>query len=504
MPNTNWLWFRVFANLGLKKNGGKYSQERIEQDIIHLNSFFRGEGWSNDGPEGIWQQDYYSGSFAIQFLQLLYAKLAGDDDPAKAAEFKKRAQDYALDFIHYFDEEGRATPFGRSVGYRFAMASFWGALAYADVELPAPFTWGIVKGLLLRNLRWWQTQDQIWSPTGTLTIGYSFPNMYMAENYNSPGSPYWACLAFICLAVPEDHPFWTSKEEPYPVDLISKVKALKHPGHISSYLGGHRFLLSSGQACSYPMKGTHAKYGAFAYSSAYGYSVPTGCFTLEQFALASQLGLSDDRGEIWKTRRLCEEAVIETHDEKPVLKSIWKPFPNVTIKTYLLPPVEETPNWHLRVHKIKAGREVMTADGAFAIYNERLDGRYLDLYNAKNHSGTIPKIIGNYDLNTPEGSSPGSVGAFAVSKGAVGIVDLGGGDQRVAMHVNADPNSNLVESRTIIPTLQHTIRSGETVWYVTGIYAKPGRSGAPPESFLDGWDSKPAVPEWLVEEMARR
>lgn len=140
MPNTNWLWFRTFANLALKKNGGKFSQERIEQDIIHLNSFFRREGWSNDGPEGIWQQDYYSGSFAIQFLQLLYAKLAGDEDPGKAAEFKKRARDYALAFVHYFDEEGRATPFGRSVGYRFAVASFWGALAYANFELPEPLT----------------------------------------------------------------------------------------------------------------------------------------------------------------------------------------------------------------------------------------------------------------------------------------------------------------------------------------------------------------------------
>lgn len=27
MPNTNWLWFRVFANLGLMKNGGRYSPE---------------------------------------------------------------------------------------------------------------------------------------------------------------------------------------------------------------------------------------------------------------------------------------------------------------------------------------------------------------------------------------------------------------------------------------------------------------------------------------------
>ncbi|TGO09248.1 hypothetical protein BTUL_0174g00310 [Botrytis tulipae] len=501
MPNTNWLWFRVFANLGLKKNGGKFSQEKIEQDIVHLNSFFRGDGWSNDGPEGIWQQDYYSGSFAIQFLQLLYAKLAGDEDPEKAAEFKERAQDYALDFIHYFDEEGRATPFGRSVGYRFAMSSFWGALAYADVELPEPLTWGIVKGLLLRNLRWWQTQDQIWSPTGTLTVGHSFPNMFMSENYNSPGSPYWACLAFICLAVPQDHPFWTSEEEPYPTSLLPAIKALKHPGHIISYLGGHKMILSSGQACSYPMRGTHAKYGSFAYSSAYGYSVPTGCFSLEQFALASQLGLSDDGGEVWKTRRICETAVIETHDKQSVLKSIWKPFPDVTIKTYLIPPVDETPNWHLRVHKIEAGREIMTADGAFAIYNERKsDGRSLDLYDSAKNEGTLPKIIGNYDLNTPEGSSPGSVGAFAVSKGAVGIAALEGDGKssRTAMLVNADPNSNLVESRTVIPTLHITLKKGSVAWFVTGIYAKPSGEA---ENYLDGWKNKPVVPGWLMNEM---
>ncbi|RAL60868.1 hypothetical protein DID88_010192 [Monilinia fructigena] len=382
MPNTNWLWFRVFANLGLKKNGGKFSQERIEQDIVHLNSFFRGEGWSNDGPEGIWQQDYYSGSFAIQFLQLIYSK-------------------------------------------------------------------------------WWQTQDQIWSPTGTLTVGYSFPNMFMSENYNSPGSPYWACLAFICLAVPESHPFWKAEEEPYPINLIPEIKALKHPGHIVSYLGGHKIILSSGQACSYPMRGTHAKYGSFAYSSAYAYSVPTGCFSLEQFALASQLGLSDDGGEVWKTRRLCETAVIETHDEQPVLKSIWHPFPDVTIKTYLIPPVNSTPNWHIR---------------------------------------TLPKIIGNYDLNTPEGSSPGSIGAFAVSKGAVGIAALesDGKSLRTAMLVNADPNSNLVESRTVIPTLQITLGSGTVAWFVTGIYAKPSGEA---KNYLDGWKNRPAVPGWLINEI---
>ena len=76
-------------------------------------------------------------------------------------------------------------------------------------------------------------------------------------------------------------------------------------------------LLSSGQACSYPMKGTHAKYGAFAYSSAYAYSVPPGLFSLEQYALASQLGFSDDGGEYWKPRRASEYAAIEQRGGEP-------------------------------------------------------------------------------------------------------------------------------------------------------------------------------------------
>ncbi|KAK3997465.1 hypothetical protein QBC44DRAFT_279499 [Cladorrhinum sp. PSN332] len=502
MPNTNWLWFRVFANLGLKKNGGKFSQERLDADIEHLNTFYRGDGWSNDGPEGIHQMDYYSSSFAIHFLQLLYANLAGEDEPERAEEFRKRAQAAALDLAHYYDEEGRSIPFGRSVGYRFAMVSFWGALAYANVELPAPLTWGMVKGIVLRHLRWWQTQHDMWSPAGTLTIGYSYPNMYMAENYNSPGSPYWACLAFICLAVPETHPFWTSEEENH-WNVIPPQKPLAQPGHIMSNLGGHCFLLSSGQACSYPMKGTHAKYGAFAYSSAYAYSVPPGLFTLEQYALASQLGLSDDGGEYWKTRRLSKSQLVYK-DGLAVLESLWSPFPDVHIKTYLIPPVESTPNWHLRVHRVHAeGREVQTADGSFAISNERsVDARYLDPYGTTTpYEGTSPKVIGNYDLATPEAWASGRDGAFAVSKGAVGIKALEEKDAgRTATLVNADPNSNLVEARTTIPTLQGTIKKGDKVWYVSGIYAKPkGKK----EEFLDGWDKVPEVPGWLKEEVVK-
>lgn len=279
-------------------------------------------------------------------------------------------------------------------------------------------------------------------------------------------------------------------------------------------------LLNSGQACGYPMKSTHAKYGGFAYSSAFGYSVPSSCFTLEQYSLASQLGFSDDGGEYWKTRRLCEYAGLESRkndkgQETHVLVSVWKPYKDVKVKTILVPSQEDTPNWHLRVHKIEAGREVMTADGSFAIANEsgaNVDvgsekGRNLSSYDAAKHEGTFPVLIGNYDLKVPEGWATGREGAFAVSKGCVGIRALEGEllgkgvDERSANIVNADPNTNLLESRTVIPTLQHTIPAGSVVCYISAVYAKPAGADVQPSTYLDGWDKPPSVPEWLLQEL---
>ena len=44
-----------------------------------------------------------------------------------------------------------------------------------------------------------------------LTIGYGYPQQYMAEQYNAPGSPYWGLKVFLLLALPDDHPFWTAE-----------------------------------------------------------------------------------------------------------------------------------------------------------------------------------------------------------------------------------------------------------------------------------------------------
>ncbi|KAJ1708228.1 hypothetical protein NYO67_9599 [Aspergillus flavus] len=485
MPNTNWLWFRVFANLGLRRNGAPYSLPRIEADMDHLDTFHVGGGWSNDGPKSHHQMDYYSGSFAIQFLQLLYSRLAADFDPQRAERYRERARQFALDFVYYFDADGAAIPFGRSMTYRFAMAGFWGALAFADVAPPAPLTWGVVKGLLLRHFRWWATQEDMFSSDGTLNLGYSYANMYLTENYNSPGSPYWCCLSFVPLVLGETHPFWAAKEEPYPIASLSPVAALQYPKHIVVHRGGHSFLLSSGQACHYPLKATQAKYGKFAYSASFGYSVPTGSYQLEQHAPDSMLALSEDGGDIWQTRRLAINARIEYHDDTPVLASSWKPWSDVEVETYLIPPHEESENWHIRAHRVRTGRDLMTSEGAFAIYGCRSDNG---------------RILGPLAERPSEGTLQESQKALTVSSvGVVGIVELQPGVDRAGRVVLADPNSNLMYGRTLLPSLGADLPSGSERWFVTAVFALPAHGDG--DAWRQKWERLPVIPEWLKRVM---
>jgi hypothetical protein len=383
---------------------------------------------------------------------------------------------------------GRAITFGRSLTYRFAMAGFWSAVAYADLELPAPLTWGVVKGLLLRNLRWWTTQKDVLTRQGTLSIGYSYPNQFLSENYNSPGSPYWFMLSFVALACPEEHLFWRAEEEPYPRldQLGGDVLVLKEPKHILCHKGGHTFLLSSGQQCHYPMRAAESKYGKFAYSSAFGYSVPTGGYFVNAIGGDNMLALSDDEGETWKVRRVALNVRIEEREGLPVLISEWKPWKDVVVETTLVPPSAGYPNWHLRVHRIRTGRALMLSEGGFAMAGERSsDGRMLKIGIAEN-----------------EGREQSAQGAVAVSiAGVVGIRELGA-RQRKGEVIDEDANSNLLASRTVLPTLTVSMDAAEkTATFITAIYAVPSSAAAWGPSWQEAWKQPPRVPEWIQAEL---
>lgn len=396
---------------------------------------------------------------------------------------------------------GRAIPFGRSMTYRFAQSSFWGALAFADVEPPAPLTWGIIKGLQLRNVRYWAKQPGAYNPDGTLTLGFNYPNHNMLENYNSPGSPYWCCKSFVALALPPTHPFWEATEEPYPTHLLNGVQALERPLHIASHLDGHTYVLSSGQQCSYALKQSAAKYGKFAYSSAFGYSVPVGVGTLAEAGADSALALcdigTDPHQEYWRTRRQTLNARIE-HSESTAaqawLQSSWKPWPDVEVETWLFPPALSTPLWHVRVHRIRAKRALRAAEGGFALMGQRSDGRALDPVGRDVSSE-------GWFAGVNEARAASAAGAVAVValEAEAGIEGIAGGE-REGDALRMDANTNLIYARAVLPTLMSDIpaKDGDT-WLVTGVFGLPAVEGVegPRANWLEAWNKKPDVTSLL-------
>ncbi|KAF1979604.1 hypothetical protein BU23DRAFT_446926 [Bimuria novae-zelandiae CBS 107.79] len=555
MPQNNWLWFRVLVNLALICSLGVPLDEvrtHIDDALKELDTFYLGEGWSSDGLWGEMrkQADYYSGSFAMQFAQCLFVRFAVSlpEYASRIDRYRDQAREFASEYWRYFDTDGAAIPFGRSLTYRFAFAAFWDAVAFANVPLPAHLSPGAVKGLLLRHLRWWTKQPHIFNTDGTQNIGYCYANMYMAEDYNSPQSVYWCLKSFLAIDLEEQCTFWANEEEAHPLAIertgsIERVKLIASPRHLMASTEEHHFLLSSGQSTTKRFKARDAKYAKFAYSSAFGLSVPCGPF-LEQIAPDSTLAVSlDDGEEDWKVRWepsdvksgfmhiIGREGLSESEgvlspstsgsEAVPTLTSTWKPWrtQQIEVQTTLVAPMQQWPGWHLRVHRVRVPKLTITAwplrfvDSGFAISSQTTQGA--SVFEQSVHP-TFEELG-----STEQGWWNDGKGSLVISEaGASGAADLTDSflkfeSKGESIIIRADPNTNIVAQRTLIPAAQHvfTADSGATpcagddsagddsagdgiveFWVVTGIFAIQASAKNYMDRVWELWRNKPTIP----------
>jgi hypothetical protein len=410
--NSNWKFFRVMIDLGLMHCGIEVDAQKRTTYLDAIEDFMLGNGWYRDGP--IRSADHYI-PFAFHYYGLIYAALSGDTE--RAARYRERAAEFAQSIRHWYAADGSALPFGRSLTYRFAQAGFWGALAYAGVEaLP----WGQIKGYYLRNLRWWAKQP-IFDRDGVLSVGYCYPNLLISEGYNSAGSPYWAMKAFLPLALSENHPFWTAEEEAS--EAFETPVPLPEPGMVVQRLPGHVVALNSGQYYA-RWRGTPEKYGKFAYSTRYGFSIEANDRHFPSAASDNMLLLSDD-GLHLRMRETCEATMIA----RDRLFARWRPYDDVLVETWLVP----AGRWHIRLHEVTTLRRMEVVEGGFAIakpdfkaWEERIAGSRAEVRTAADVSTIVC-----YDSRSPEVMSPFS-------------------------------NTNLMAARTLLPRLRGMLKPGTT------------------------------------------
>ncbi|WP_339301694.1 DUF2264 domain-containing protein [Paenibacillus sp. FSL K6-2441] len=442
--DCNWLFFNVLVNVGFRKAGLPYDTEQLERNLDRLDAFYLEDGWYSDGVGG--HSDYYV-PFAFHYYGLLYARIMEEEDPQRSQVYKERAALFADAFLAWFAPDGAALPYGRSLTYRFAQSAFWSALAYAGVDV---LPMGVLKGLVLRNLRWWLSRP-IRSSEGLLTVGYAYPNLVMAENYNSPGSPYWALKAFLPLALPEDHPFWTAEELPLPELPALKVQRPAHlvlardpaTGHVAAFNTGHRGTNEHTH--------TSAKYEKLVYSTGFGFSVPRAEWGLSQGAFDSILALSEKGDNLYRVRR----RNLDTSIQDNVLYALWKPWSDVEVRSWIVAGLP----WHVRIHRIETKRPLDIAEGGFALGVETELTEWIE--------GT--ERTGLAELK--EKSGEGRIAAGAASPfGASGVQSLLGFESVELIRPNA--NTNVLYPRTVLPTLLASLEPGVHL-LASAVYGDP-------------------------------
>ena len=174
------------------------------------------------------------------------------------------------------------------------------------------------------------------------------------------------------------------------------------------------------------------KYEKFAYSTRFAFSVAKEAGTLKKGAFDSMLAVKGER-DLWHCR-----SGVERFELTPEGVSFtWKPMDGVQIETQIIP----AGGWHVRRHIITTDRPLEAAEGAFAVRRDIPGDRPCDrVYSQKAES----------ENSASARCATGSSAIFAVSGYRRGEV------------VEAEPNTNLIYPRTLIPTLRAAIEPGRT------------------------------------------
>lgn len=411
--NNNWRLFAVIVNCGLKNVGMPYNDDVIEAALSEMDKWYLGDGWYSDGAFD--RCDYYT-AFAIHFYSLIYAKFIEGTNPDRSNKLKLRAYEFAKSYIHLFTANGEAIPYGRSLTYRFAQISFWSALLWADCS---PFSVGVIKGIINRNLRYW-LNSPIFDDSGVLTIGYRFPNLLMSDDYNAPGSPYWAMKAFLFLALPEEHEFFKASEEPLP--QMEEIFVMPAPAMIVTNDGNDAVLYPHGVFFDYDCCLMAEKYSKFAYSAKFGFNVPRSEYEIGKKSCDSMLAF-EFGGRI--SVRYMTKSYELMADKR--IKTVWSPCEGIEVETIITPYKSS----HKREHTIRAKFGCVAYDTGFA----------------------VPFDIEKSTVEVSNGE------AFVELDGVGCKIFSEYGEPMVIIPM---PNTNLVNTKTKIPAIKYEIPVGES------------------------------------------
>lgn len=269
--NDNWILFPAMVMAVHRRLGFAPPSDDLDARLDRMSGFYRGDGWCVDGAGD--EYDLYN-AWMFNWHYLLWAQIDGDRRPTYRQRLFRRARSFLASFPCFFGANGAYAAWGRSLVYRCAAVSAFGAGYWLGATPQRP---GLLRRLSSGCLRYF-FENGMFEPDGHyIRQGYHGHFPPAGEPYIGPGSPWWACHGLFALTLDRDDPFWTEKEIPLPVERGDFDLALPTPGFVlcGRRATGQVFLLNarSGNGTGIAQHHYDAKYGKLAFSTHFPFNV---------------------------------------------------------------------------------------------------------------------------------------------------------------------------------------------------------------------------------------
>ncbi|MCM1055488.1 MAG: DUF2264 domain-containing protein [Bacteroides sp.] len=200
----NWRLFNMLDMAFLFKEGYYIDRNVMREHAQAILGYYAGDGWYRDGHSF----DYYS-CWAFNVYAPIWNNWYGyENEPYIAARLEENSNRLMETYPDMFDKDGYTMMWGRSCVYRNAATS---PLAENLTLRSSAADPGLARRIASGSLLQFLTRDDFLCG-GIPSMGFYRQFKPLIQGYSCTESAYWLGKAFLCLALPEDHPFWTARE----------------------------------------------------------------------------------------------------------------------------------------------------------------------------------------------------------------------------------------------------------------------------------------------------